>query len=69
MAVIYLRHIRHGAKVACLEQEAVADEANGWVRYTPGAPSEPVDTPNSMIPRKRRTLTVSEGTIWQQPEK
>lgn len=35
MAIIYLTHPVHGAKVATLEQEAVNDEANGWVRYTP----------------------------------
>jgi len=33
MAVIYLRHPVHGAKVACLEAEAVYDEKNGWVRF------------------------------------
>lgn len=35
MPVIYMKHEIHGAKVATLEAEAVADEANGWVRYTP----------------------------------
>lgn len=32
--VIYLRHDKHGTKVAISESEAVADEENGWVRYT-----------------------------------
>ena len=45
MAVIYLRHPVHGAKVACLEAEAVYDEKNGWVRFDVDA--EPV-TVNEM---------------------
>lgn len=35
MAVIYLMHSVHGAKVACMEAEAEADEKNGWVRFDP----------------------------------
>ena len=35
MAVIYLSHPVHGAKVACMEAEAEADEKNGWVRFDP----------------------------------
>jgi len=31
--VIYLWHPVHGTKVATLEQEAVADEKNGWARF------------------------------------
>jgi len=34
MAVIYLRHDKHGTKVACGEQEAAADCANGWQRFS-----------------------------------
>lgn len=34
MAVIYLKHERHGNKVACSEEEAKADEKNGWTRYS-----------------------------------
>lgn len=34
MAIIYMTHPVHGAKVATMEQEAVFDESNGWVRYT-----------------------------------
>lgn len=45
MAVIYLRHPVHGAKVACMEAEAVYDEKNGWVRFDIDA--EPV-TVNEM---------------------
>jgi hypothetical protein len=30
---IYLKHPKHGTKVAVSELEAVADEKNGWERY------------------------------------
>lgn len=32
--VIYLKHAKHGTKVACMEEEALADEKNGWERYS-----------------------------------
>ena len=38
MAVIYLSHPIHGAKVAISDMEADNDEANGWVRFDPTAP-------------------------------
>lgn len=43
MAVIYLRHPVHGAKVATMEMEAAYDQRNGWERYTPGEESAPDD--------------------------
>lgn len=43
MAVIYLRHPIHGAKVACSDLEAAYDEQNGWERFDPNEPSPPVD--------------------------
>jgi len=52
MAVIYLKHPVFGAKVACMDLEAQADEQNGWVRYTPDEPEvvaeAPVDAPIEM---------------------
>ena len=36
---IYLKHERHGTKIATMELEAEYDELNGWVRYTHGTPS------------------------------
>lgn len=33
MAVIYLVHPTHGAKVAISEDEAISDEMYGWMRY------------------------------------
>jgi hypothetical protein len=38
MPIIYMSHPVHGAKIASMELEAVADEQNGWTRY-------PLDTP------------------------
>lgn len=35
MAVIYLKHPRHGAKVAISEMEAENDIANGWEEFDP----------------------------------
>ena len=52
--VIYMRHPVHGTKVAIAENEAIADEANGWVRenvgalLTPEAPALPrVEVPEA----------------------
>lgn len=52
MPVIYMKHAIHGAKVANMEQEALADEANGWVRYTLDTPSETMEevTPEEAAP-------------------
>ena len=36
MSVIYMRHDVHGTKVACSDDEAKADEKNGWKRYEVG---------------------------------
>ena len=33
MAVIYLRHPKHGVKVATMDLEADYDEQNGWERF------------------------------------
>jgi hypothetical protein len=43
---IYLKHERHGTKVATMELEAVHDESHGWVRYNleePVSESAPVN--------------------------
>lgn len=51
--VIYLRHPKHGTKVAIAEGEAQADEKNGWVRYNPSAPA-PIAVNELEIKRRRR---------------
>lgn len=55
MAVIYLAHDVHGAKVAISEEEARHDEKLGWKRYSPDAAEKaPV---NEMPVRSRRRAT------------
>ncbi len=55
MPLIYLKHPRHGEKIASLEMEAEYDEQNGWERYTPGAPEAEPEVPvNQMLRRRRR---------------
>ncbi len=55
MAIIYLTHPVHGAKVAIAEDEAIYDEMNGWMRYDPATPSAAVDDEpvNEMTEPKR----------------
>jgi hypothetical protein len=62
MAVIYMKHAVHGAKVATMELEAVADEANGWVRYTLDTPTETAEeaAPVNVLEVKRRRKVVTE---------
>ena len=48
MSVIYMKHPQHGTKVAIAESEAVADEANGWMRFDVTAHEMPVDAPKSV---------------------
>jgi hypothetical protein len=58
MAVIYLVHDVHGAKVAISEEEAISDEYFGWERYNPDAPvAAPV---NEMPARNSRRRTTQE---------
>lgn len=45
MAVIYLTHPDHGAKVACSDIEADFDAQYGWERYNPDEESAPVAEP------------------------
>jgi hypothetical protein len=34
VAVIYMKHPKHGTKVSISDEEAKADEKNGWQRFT-----------------------------------
>ena len=45
MAVIYLRHPSHGAKVAISEMEAENDMQNGWEEFDPNSANEPDEEP------------------------
>ena len=42
MSVIYMKHARHGCKVAVSEEEAKYDEKSGWIRYSLTTPVVPV---------------------------
>jgi hypothetical protein len=55
MAVIYMSHPVHGAKVATMELEAVEDEKNGWVRYTLDTPVEAAPVANKLEDKRRRS--------------
>ena len=61
MAVIYMKHDVHGAKVATMELEAVADEANGWLRYTLDTPVEEVAPVNVQEVKRRRKVATEEA--------
>lgn len=60
MAVIYLVHPTHGAKVAISEEEAISDEMYGWMRYDIETSSVAADVDgdeepvNEMAETKRR---------------
>lgn len=53
---IYLKHERHGTKIATLEMEAEFDEQHGWVRYNPEEPEDSEELPVSVnqLQAKRR---------------
>lgn len=53
MPVIYLTHEVHGAKVATMELEAVADEQNGWTRYTLDTPDVVEEAAPQEVKRRR----------------
>lgn len=61
MPVIYMKHPIHGAKVANMEAEAVADEANGWVRYTLDTPVDEVAPVNVLEVKRRRKVVTEEA--------
>ncbi len=54
MAVIYMSHPIHGAKVATMELEAEEDEKNGWTRYTLDTPVEAAPVANELEVKRRR---------------
>lgn len=61
MAVIYLRHLVHGTKIACMEAEAVYDEKNGWVRFNvDNVENEPVTANEMKRPRDRSRIELTD---------
>ena len=56
--LIYLKHPRHGVKIASLDLEAEHDELHGWVRFDPDTPSAIQAAPafqevTNQLPRRR----------------
>ena len=63
--VIYLKHPEHGTKVAICDMEAVADEKNGWTRYTldtPPVEEEVAPVVNTLEVKRRRGRPALEVT-------
>lgn len=62
MAVIYLKHPKHGTKVACSEEEAAYDAKSGWERFTLSASvstvAEPKPSETLTAPDELQTLRV-----------
>jgi hypothetical protein len=53
MPIIYMSHPVHGAKIASMELEAVADEQNGWTRYTLDTPVVVEEAAPQEVKRRR----------------
>jgi len=51
---IYLKHPKHGTKVAISDMEADADVKEGWTRYTLDA-AAPDAVPVNELKRRRKT--------------
>lgn len=50
---IYLKHERHGTKIATMEMEAEFDESHGWVRYNPEEPASESAPVNELEVKRR----------------
>ena len=59
MAIIYLRHPKHGVKIATMDLEADYDEQNGWERFDPDEPN--IDAP--VRRRGRRSVTPVDNAL------
>lgn len=57
MAVIYLRHPKHGEKVACSEHEAEHDREHGWEDFDPTVQEPGADVPDFLTPMKPETAS------------
>ena len=52
--MIYLRHLKHGVKIATMEMEAQYDEMNGWTRFDPDEQLIDEPEPVNVMPEPRR---------------
>lgn len=66
MAVIYLKHPFHGAKVASSDMEAAIDMQNGWDRFDPNEPAQVEESDDEATPDGG---TLAESVNELQPRK
>ena len=71
MAVIYLRHPVHGAKVAISDMEAESDIHNGWEEFDPYEVSDSEDyvAPLALDPEPVPETPVPDAPINQLPRR
>lgn len=60
---IYLKHPIHGQKVAIAEEEAAADEENGWERFDPQQVTNVSVSDNVLSRRRRRSPRVDDDHV------
>ena len=52
--MIYLRHPKHGVKIATMEMEAQYDEMHGWSRFDPDEQLNEAPEPDNVMLEPRR---------------
>ena len=52
--MIYLRHPKHGVKIATMEMEAQYDESHGWMRFDPDEQLNGTPEPSNVMLEPRR---------------
>jgi len=62
MAVFYLRHPIHGAKVATSNLEVAHDEEHGWEQFVPGEVTE--EPTNAIVSRRGRRQKVDDDNVY-----
>lgn len=68
MPVIYLRHPRHGNKVAVAESEAQYDERSGWQRYNPNEIEPVVEAVPDFLQSENALVAKRRGRPPKNPE-
>lgn len=64
MAVIYLKHPKHGQKVASSEVEAADDRKNGWLDFNPSSPdAEPEQVADSELEKVKADLKEAKADL------
>ena len=68
MPVIYMKHPRHGEKVATMDLEAEEDERNGWERFDPAAPAPAEPAPQAVESAPVVNEMRRRGRVRREPE-